>query len=355
MNILKKLFSGLFILISVMAMGQNNYILDLKAENWNIKPGFYKFSEINDDRNNKSSAGKLHSGDKLVTVNFPHSLQSDLKKLIDESIIQDTSFVPISISVERFTLMETGSVKNHKITLDFSLKFYRILNQKQFKLYEAKGKPEMVLQGVFPKVPETLIRVSLENIFKNFNEWINQNNDLPSLANKVIVIYENDTDAKSRDTIFWNNNYKLKWNDFKGSPGATNFMALSNCIFSYRALPKSDKGILELHIHLNACFDRNRSWVKPNQEKDTLLAHEQLHFDICELNIRHLRKRILDSDLDPIDFDKQINTLFNEVWNEYQEQQQRYDEETGHGIIADKQQMWQTDIHSQLKNFPSEK
>jgi len=86
-----------------------------------------------------------------------------------------------------------------------------------------------------------------------------------------------------------------------------------------------------------------------DQEKDTLLAHEQLHFDICELYVRQLRKKIMEADLDPMEFDKQINKMFEESWKDYQLKQQQYDNETGHGIIADKQLSWQEEIGKMLR------
>jgi hypothetical protein len=111
------------------------------------------------------------------------------------------------------------------------------------------------------------------------------------------------------------------------------------------------KSTLELHINLLACFDKKKSWVRLGQEKDTLLAHEQLHFDICELSVRQLRRKIMDADLDPMEFDKQINKMFEESWYEYQLKQQQYDDETGHGIIAEKQQRWQGEIAKALNDL----
>lgn len=358
MNILKTLLFGLPIFFTLTTRGQNHYVLDLKAEKWNFKPVLFYISDVLDDRINKSNAGKVLSGNKLSTAEFKNSPESDLKNLIDSSMEQDTTMTPVSLSLERFELKETGTVKNHKVVLDFSLKFYRIINEKRYKLYEAKGKPELVMQGNYSNAPEKIISESLKKVIKGFNDWINEHADLPPLANKVNVIFEQEnynTNNEAVDSIIWTENYRLKWSDFKGSQRAATFMAQSNCLFTYQAEPKINRGILELHIHLNACFDRKHSWVKNGQQKDTLLAHEQLHFDICELNIRHLRKRLLNSTLNPMEFDTQIKTLFDQVWNEYQNQQQHYDEETGHGIITDKQQYWQAEIRSQLKNTSTKK
>ena len=356
MIFLTNLIVILLIFSNFTVNGQNKYVLDLKSEQWNLKNTSFSISDILDERKDKSNAGKVLSSNKLIVAEFRNSAEIDLKNLIDASIEKDTSATSITLSLERFDLKETGSISNHKLKLDFSIKFYRFINNKRYFIYESNGKPEMNIQGNYSNAPEKIISSTIKNIIVGFQSCINANSDFPLLAKTVRVVFKNENDERKNikgDTIIWNENNKLKWTDFKGSSGLSSFMAQSNCIFSYRAEPKMKNGIMELNIRLNASFDRNHSWVIAGHQKDTLLAHEQLHFDICELNIRHLRKRILDLTLNPMEFDVQINSLFSEVWSENQNQQQNYDDETGHGIISDKQLFWQAKIKEELKNIPS--
>ncbi len=356
MNFLNNLIVILLIFSNFSANGQNKYVLDLKSEQWNLKNTSFYISDILDERNDKSNAGKVLSSNKLIVAKFRNSAEIDLKNLIDASIEKDTSATSIILSLERFDLKETGSISNHKLKLDFSIKFYRFINNKRYLIYESNGKPEMNIQGNYAKAPEKIISSTIKNVIFGFQNWLNVNPDFPLLAKTVRVVFVNENEERKNikgDTIIWNENYKLKWTDFKGSSGLSSFMAQSNCIFSYKAIPKMKNGIMELNIRLNASFDRNHSWVIAGHQKDTLLAHEQLHFDICELNIRYLRKRILNLTLNPMEFDVQINSLFSDTWNEYQNQQQSYDDETGHGIISDKQFFWQAKIEEELKNTPT--
>ena len=358
MNISKIFLIIPFVFFNFSTQAQDHYNLELKEENWNIKPSLFFISNVLDERNDKSNAGFVLSGNKSIPANFKNSSEKDLKTLIDASMENDTSRTPLILILNRFKIKETGTSKIHKIILDFSIAFYRIINEKRYKVFETSGKPETIVSAMYSNVVENIIRETFKNSIKNFNDWINQHPDLPPLARKVNVVFENEKGMPSdekEDNIIWNENYKLNWNDFKGSAGITSFMAQSNCIFSYRAEPMPGKGVLNLNIRLNACFDRRGSWVKSGQKKDTLLAHEQLHFDICEIYVRQLRKKILNTELNPMEFDKQINLLFEEVWKDYLLKQQQYDDETAHGIITDKQQFWQEDINNQLKNTSQEK
>jgi len=342
-----------FILSFVNADGQQRLTLEFSKENWNIKPSKYYISEVLDERENKSDAGKALSGNKITTIVFKNSLESDLLQLINSSTEQDTSKVPLVIAFDKLVLNETGTSSNHKATVDFSLKFYRVINEKKYKIFETNGKPHLEMRGPYQNPHEKIIREILKSTLKNFDTWINQHPDLQPLAKTVVVSFKKREGGISGDTIFWNDKYKLKWSDFKGKPDASPYMALSNCAFYYRANPIVNNGVMDLQISLDANFDKNSSWVKPNVNSDTLLAHEQLHFDICELYIRKLKKRILENEYNPMEFDARIKILFDEIWKEYMLQQQKYDEETLHGIVSIQQQKWQMDITEQLNKISS--
>ena len=49
-----------------------------------------------------------------------------------------------------------------------------------------------------------------------------------------------------------------------------------------------------------------------------------------------------------IEYGSQIGELFNKAWNDYQLEQKKYDDETEHGIVAEKQQAWQKDVEVRL-------
>lgn len=346
--------TNVLIILSFLTLNlkaQNIHVLNLIPENWNLNLSLFYITDVLDERSQKNNSGFILSDTKTIPVKFKTSIEGEFKNLIASSVKQDISKIPLILSIEQFYLKETGTTANHKVSLEFNFKFYRIINDKRYKLYETNGKPELVIKGKYLNAQEKIITETLKSVIKNFNEWIIKNPDQPPLADKVVVVLNHTKkNDNSNDTIFWKENYKLKWTDFKGIPGNSQFMAQSNCVFKYKAEPQVKNGIMNLHVELNACFEKRSSWVKEGQQGDTLLAHEQLHFDICELNIRSLKKRIVNASLNPLEFDSQINVIFNEVWNEYQVQQQNYDDETGHGIFSDKQQKWQKEIKIKLEN-----
>jgi len=147
------------------------------------------------------------------------------------------------------------------------------------------------------------------------------------------------------DTFCWQANRKLVWADFKGKPDKLN---------PATALTYSDIKIGASFINgnvsvtVNNLFESKLSWTK-NKTSTALLAHEQAHFDITEIHTRKIRIK-----LDAIASEETIRngTLNKEstiLLNEWKSFQKRYDDETNHGIILDKQKEWEEKVRMLLK------
>lgn len=350
-----RIFFALLLLCSpVILFGQNKYVLNLKSNEQKIKPTLFYIDKVIDDRPEKNDAGQVLVNGKSTPAVFKESLEVDIQNFIDGSIEKDTSKVPLTLSISRFSLKETGTIKKHTASIDFSIRIKKFRGEKSYVIYEVTGKPEVTMQGDYPNAHERNISESFMRAIENFDDWLNKNpNQLP-LANSVQIIFDSDNkvhEFPGGDTISWQANYKLKWEDFKGKPKDSGFMAESNCVYTFRAEPIVKKFTVYLHISLYACFEKNSSWVVPDQKKEQLLSHEQLHFDICELNKRKIQSRMSDAILDPMNFDKQLQIIFKEGWDEYQKEQTQYDDETEHGIIPEKQKAWENSVKARLEKY----
>lgn len=353
MNI-RKILVCILLMISYQSFAQKKYILDLSPDKWTFSSSVFYISDVIDERDEKKDAGQVLNDGKLTRAGFSHSLEEDITPLIAESMLADSSKLPLVMVFKKFILNETGALSNHKATLDFSIVLYRIHKGRRYQLYQAGGKPEVNIRGAYPYVHENNIKQSIRKVIENFNEWVSKRDDLALLARSVKISFDKTKSASNlagRDTIIWNKDYRLSWSDFHGKPNTSPYMALSNCVFNYSGDPLVKNGVLELNMKMIACFDKKASWVKQDQMKDDLLAHEQLHFDICELNIRKLRMKLAVAELDPMEFDSQIKNLFDEAWNKYQVQQQAYDDETEHGLVREKQLDWQKNISNELSSL----
>ena len=148
----------------------------------------------------------------------------------------------------------------------------------------------------------------------------------------------------AQDTIYWHPNYKLTWNDFQGIPDT----ASKNDASSFPGI--------RYHLHFDedsfstqvtSYFIKSRSWVKI-KNNDTLLLHEQGHFDINELFARKLRKAFAAYQFNAQTVKKDIKELFVLNQQEKEKMNIQYDKETNYSQDQLQQLSWQKKIQTEL-------
>lgn len=162
-------------------------------------------------------------------------------------------------------------------------------------------------------------------------------------------------EKNSSDTIYWNSNRKLVWSDFRGTPGrGTSTVALtsSGIGMSYR------KGVNNtIQIDVSCVFYCRTSWVKEEGRNDTVLLHEQLHFDITELYARKLRKAIMQLSERQKDWTT-VKRVYDDLNRQCSLRQELYDSDTHHSIIYERQLRWVAMINDELllhKDYASDR
>lgn len=157
---------------------------------------------------------------------------------------------------------------------------------------------------------------------------------------------------QSQDSEFncWNENYRLDFNDFRGKPEIIqtklgNAKAFTYLKFNYRIY--FDESIDNYNIQTCLMQDRRKSWITAKDEK--LLKHEQLHFDIAELYRRRIHKFFEDKKAE-----LEIKLLANSIkdlMKDLETTQDKYDDETGHGVISERQIHWENKIFNSLSEL----
>lgn len=152
----------------------------------------------------------------------------------------------------------------------------------------------------------------------------------------------NDSDS---DKIYWSQNVRLKWDDFKGKPDNSQIYDASTESTVKCDLKGDQRGVT---ITAVCFFEKSKSWVKKGKRGDTLLKHEQGHFDLAELYTRKLRKAMKEASFT----DKNVNSEFRTIYQKYvgdlKKEQARYDKETHHSTIYEKQKEWEARIAEEL-------
>ena len=105
---------------------------------------------------------------------------------------------------------------------------------------------------------------------------------------------------------------------------------------------------------VQATFDPTTSWLRnAPTATPTLLRHEQLHFDLTEVHARLLRQKLVAfqakancEKLQPA-FDNLTKPMYT-AWNN---EQNRYDQETNHGLNAVRQAYWEKQTQLRLEQL----
>ena len=143
-----------------------------------------------------------------------------------------------------------------------------------------------------------------------------------------------------QESIIWDIQRKLSWEDFKGTvpidavPAAITASGIS---YKYSANLIHHEVILDFEV--NAFFYPNESWYKPKFCDDNILAHEQLHFNITELFARKMRIKLRETSFSD-NVKSEIKDIYKEILKELTDLQERYDWETDFSKNRAAQSRW---------------
>jgi hypothetical protein len=151
--------------------------------------------------------------------------------------------------------------------------------------------------------------------------------------------------------VHWQVDYQLRWSDFRAPKKRTRGFAIATamCLLDYDL----QAGATGYRIRVSVRFSRYESW-KGNYLPDDVLAHEQLHFDICELYGRILYRELL-----ALRQQNRLNhsnawQIYETIYAEYDAFQDQYDESTDYSMDGPSQLQWRRTIDKRLaalKNY----
>lgn len=157
------------------------------------------------------------------------------------------------------------------------------------------------------------------------------------------------------DRVCWQENRPLTWHDFQAKtsaahPGESLFAATAYAALEL-TVAAGDAQERKHTLAVRATFDKTRAWVQDStlDKGRRMLAHEQLHFDICELVARKLRFRIAQVARAGGDvFDRPLGEEVKCLLDELNTLNDLYDQETAHSQRGDQERKWGAQIKREL-------
>lgn len=146
--------------------------------------------------------------------------------------------------------------------------------------------------------------------------------------------------------IPWAANRPLTWADFQGQP---KYGEVEAALTSADLLSGAQCRDYTFSATVTPTFDPATSWVRnAKTAPPALLRHEQLHFDLTEVFARRLRQKLSTVKFDCEKLQPAFNRLTQAVYDQWSDEENRYDIDTNHGLNAPKQAAWDQKIQQQL-------
>ncbi|MGQ0738700.1 MAG: DUF922 domain-containing protein [Bacteroidota bacterium] len=145
-------------------------------------------------------------------------------------------------------------------------------------------------------------------------------------------------------------NRQLTWNDFRGAPDpASSHFAYTywNIFYKYDAFDfKGDTAKWKVIISVEL---GSNSWKRKDKVTDTLLRHEQGHFNIGILCAMEIQEKADKTVFFRHDYQLRLVALIKEVIEKYRNVELQYDKETEHFFNRKQQWKWDNFFSAKLK------
>lgn len=148
---------------------------------------------------------------------------------------------------------------------------------------------------------------------------------------------------KNEELLTWKTK-RLDWADYKGKPDPHSDAAATTA--TYLGIEYNMKN--ETITYKVTCyFSKNRSWGLT--KTDYILSHEQGHFDIAEIFARKLHQRMKEYKFRRSTYKNDLENIYNEILEEKERTQNRYDQETNYSRNKEQQAKWLKKIEEMLE------
>ncbi|MFK7750412.1 MAG: DUF922 domain-containing protein [Kordia sp.] len=159
--------------------------------------------------------------------------------------------------------------------------------------------------------------------------------------------------VQDEEVITWSKAQKLHWGNFKDAPDYDSdavAITASGITYGFSSKTYSNSDKIEYTTNVKAQFYPEQSWYLKERVNDTVLGHEQLHFDISELHARKFRKRIANTKFTK-NIQQEIAKIYDQVNKELREMQNAYDNGSDYSRDYTGQIKWQEQVARELQKY----
>ncbi|OOQ60143.1 DUF922 domain-containing protein [Mucilaginibacter pedocola] len=359
----KFFLSGCAILLIASAfkvIGQAGVYIELQKPAQTINPKEFYVSRVDYERTDKSMIGTLLPA-QIITGKPTEELKTELKggakkaitDFVAASLATDKSLRPIIIKIKNFKVIETAGASGRvdgriafAITFGYEQydDFVKLGDYSTSSTYQRSFGPA---QNIEPMLSSTLL-----NALTYLDKWMDkQAGTNIKLAKSVQLSFTDYNEKPEGDTIYYDVDRPLKWDDFQLKPQPSRYAAEVFASLGYTEEAKVENGIVKVKLRMKVYLPKSACWARAEAMNASSLLHEQHHFDIVKIVAERVKQRLLAERLEPANYDGPINVTYFDALREIDMLQKQYDGETAHSTNAYQQQQWNKRIDKELQQL----
>jgi len=334
--------------------------IKLAPETIPFTPKEFYIAVVTDQRASKGPIAQLaltlNQG--IQPVDLENGVASSFRQFIDKSLKQNRSLRPLALRIRECQIHETAVGNRVNGQFAFSVAFELLGkddagNETSTRLTEYRGSAKYTRPLSQTAVIETTIRQALVASLRVLNDYMNrESGQNEKLAKSLTVTFSDDDRITNDDTVNYNTDRKLTWNDFRAAPRqGSHYAAEVFTSFAYEGKSSVKNGVININLLVKAYMLKNSSWGRSEARTAYSLNHEQRHFDITKIIAERFKRKIHPDSLTLEDYNSIIQYQFIESYREMHRMQEQYDGETNHGINQDIQERWNQKIDTELRSF----
>ncbi len=330
------------LLIQPAVYAQHKKTFELKNEKISYSPKHFYISNVINDQEKGEFAGRMN-GDQLEMKN---GAANNFRLFIAKNIKQNKKEQPIVLHITKLYCEVNKRNGQWKINTEMKLAFYA----GDMVLVEFTGTANARTSSDPASYLSTIVKKSLVNDFKQFDEWwINNKGRIP-LISEVKVNASLARTSEKPDLIIYSSQRPLQVSDFQGPYGSNPSEAAATVSgIGFRYSSEAQNSQLVADVTISPYFKISESWFRKTSQKQRVLAHEQTHFDITALYACKLLNDIKAAKLTKENYEKLLDELQKQNEASTEREENLYDKETNHGTINDKQEEWQKRLKEEIR------
>lgn len=334
--------------------------ISLQSQSLPFTPTQFYIDAVTDQRPERGPVARL-----TLTLNQPAQpvdlnggVSGGIRQFVNQSLKQNRSLRPIAMRITQLRLVETAV--GNRVTGQFTFAAaFDLLGKSDdgretsTQLTTYRGGANYVRPLNQTTVIEPTVRQAIAASLRGLNEYMNREAGRnEKLAKGILVNFSDDTRITTDDTVQYNPDRKLTWNDFRADPRrGSHYAAEVFTSFAYEGKSVVKDGIINLNLLVKGYVLKNSSWVRPDARNAYALNHEQRHFDITKIIVERFKRKIHPDSLTLEDYNSMVQYQFIESFREMNRMQEQYDAQTNHSINQAAQEQWNQRIDAELRMY----